>query len=96
MSAQGPGRRYFCAGLNRFGRACSSRVQVDGERCGRCRGTAKLPRYDVLPMEPAPPSAAVMAGADGADGWTVASQLQARLAPLAAGNPQLERPRRSA
>ena len=48
-------------------------------------------RYDVLPVEPAPPPAAVMAGADGADGWTVAAQLQARLAPLAAGNPQLER-----
>ena len=47
-----------------------------------------------MPADPAPPpgtAAPGSAAAAGADGWTVASQLQARLAPLAAGNPQLER-----
>ena len=94
MSAQGPGHRYSCAGLNRFGRPCSNRVQVDGERCGRCRGIADLPHYDTPPAEPTPPSDAAAPGAAATadpDGWTVASQLQARLAPLATGNPQLER-----
>lgn len=91
MSGQGPGSSYFCAGLNRFGRACSNKVQVDGELCGRCRGAAELPRYDMPPAEPSTAPGSVAPDVPAADGWTVAAQLQARLAPLAAGNPQLER-----
>jgi integrase len=48
-------------------------------------------RYDTPKVEPATPSGSAASGAATSDGWTVAAQLQARLAPLAAGNPQLER-----
>lgn len=77
-------KRFFCAGTNRFGRPCTNRVERDGDECGRCRGVAGLPAFEVT-HSPGP--VALHAG----DDWTVASQLQARLAPLAEGNPQLER-----
>lgn len=77
---------FFCSGTNRFGRPCTNRVEHDGDECGRCRGVAGLPAFD------APPKTAPLVPALPApDDWTVASQLQARLAPLAAGNQQLER-----
>lgn len=75
-------RRFFCAGTNRFGRPCTNRVDTDGALCGRCRGVAGLPAFS----PPAPVERPLTV-----DDWTVASQVQARLAPLATGNPQLER-----
>ena len=77
-------RRFFCTGTNRFGRPCTNRVERDGDECGRCRGVADLPNFDHPPQAPTevPPPA---------DDWTVAAQLESRLAPLATGNPQLER-----
>ncbi|HEX4868350.1 MAG TPA: tyrosine-type recombinase/integrase [Acidimicrobiales bacterium] len=77
-------KRFFCAGTNRFGRPCTNRVDRDGQECGRCRGVAGLPTFEA-------PQSAAPAALPAADDWTVASQLQARLAPLAGGNPQLER-----
>lgn len=91
MSSDRPAGRYFCAGLNRFGRPCSARVGIDGDRCGRCRGTAGLPRYDTLPAAPAPQAITSRPVGSAPDDWTVAAQLQARLTALSAGNPQLER-----
>lgn len=85
MAAEAGTKRFSCAGTNRFGRPCSSRVRHDGDLCGRCRGTAELPRFEApAPTAPTPPGGQ-------ADDWTVASQLQARLAPLATGNPNPER-----
>ena len=85
MSAEAKtGERFFCAGTNRFGRPCANRVDRDGHVCGRCRGVTGLPSFG---SADAPESAPLPAP----DDWTVASQLQVRLAPLAAGNPQLER-----
>ena len=76
---------FFCAGTNRFGRPCTNRVEHDGDHCGRCRGAATFPTPTAVTQPEELPK-----GAPGED-WTVAPQLRDRLAPLAAGNPQLER-----
>ena len=76
-------KEFFCTGANRFARPCSNRVAEHGERCGRCAGPATYPAP--APAAPSGPAAAL------GDDWTVAPQLRDRLAPLAAGNPQLER-----
>lgn len=77
-------KEFFCSGTNRFARPCTNRVDTDGGRCGRCAGPATYPTP--APAPPVEPPAA-----PGHDEWTVAPQLRDRLAPLAAGNPQLER-----
>lgn len=77
----------FCSGLNRFGRPCTNRVEVNGDRCGRCAGPAIFPTPE--PEVTTRPESD--AGSALGDDWTVASQLRARLEPLAGGNPQLER-----
>ncbi|CAN5224657.1 hypothetical protein BH24ACT1_BH24ACT1_05300 [soil metagenome] len=76
--------QFFCAGTNRFGRPCTNRVAHDGDHCGVCGGPAKFPAP--TPAPPAEPAA----GRPGEE-WTVAPQLRDRLAPLDAGNAQLER-----
>lgn len=77
--------QFFCVGTNRFGRPCTNRVAHHGDHCGICGGPAKFPA-------PTPgPRAEPAAGRPAGEEWTVAPQLRDRLAPLAAGNAQLER-----
>ena len=93
--ATAPLELFGCAGLTRFNKPCANRVPVQGGFCGRCHGSRLAPTPGPTgppdPSEPNPGHVADAArpGSVGANDWTIANELVARLTPVAGGDAEL-------
>lgn len=87
-----PPELFGCAGLTRFNKPCANRVRVEGGFCGRCHGSrlAPTPAPTGRADPPDPPDAeAARRPSAGANDWTIANELIARLTPVAGGDAEL-------